>query len=170
MTERRRDNSTLRHGKLRNLGQASVSWVLDTSPRVCVRCSECILLVRTQMHEYHACVCFYTLERLVVASPCLVHWGAAICSSNGRRSVWHCVQFMTLLSFSAITMSGLQAIHSVNQKRATHSTQAVLVFLPSSIIFGCFYTACGSIYPDNSRVQVRANRIIYLMQIFNVSV
>lgn len=46
VTERRRDNSTLRHWKLRNLGQASVSWVLDTSPRVCVL-GICVLRVYT---------------------------------------------------------------------------------------------------------------------------
>lgn len=44
-------------------------------------------------------VCVFTpcSERLVEASPCFVHWGAAICSSNGKWGVWHWVWLMTLL-------------------------------------------------------------------------
>lgn len=118
------------------------------------------------------CVFPPCLERLVAASPCLVHWGAAICSFRGEKGHWHHVQFMTWLILSATTSSKLQAVHTTYQKRAITLNTSWTVGLPSSITVWCFYTVCRQVlslshthtfgwtlYGD-FLVQVRVKRII----------
>lgn len=102
-------------------------------------------------------LCVFTpcLERLVVASPCLVHWGAAICSPSGKRGVWHHIKFMTLLILSATATSEPQAVHATDQKRAITLNTSCFCQVPSLskvFMWGC----CGG----DLLVQVRIYRII----------
>lgn len=102
---------------------------------VCVRLSQCVQYTQDKSVNVSVFVCVFTpcLERLVAASPCLVHWGAAICSSSGKRGVWHRVQFMTLLILSVTTTSDPQAVHTANQRRAITLNTSWEVTLPSTI-------------------------------------
>lgn len=114
-------------------------------------------------------VCVFTpcLERLVAVSPCLVHWGATICSSSGKRGVWHQVQLMTLVIPSATTASEPQAVHTANQRRAITLSTGWIIFLPSPIILSSVFIqhVCMSLL-----VQVRIHRIICHLQNLKESV
>lgn len=116
---------------------------------VCASQSVCAVLIENSVLKSElTCLCL-----CVFLHPAWSVWWQhlpALCTGElpsappvGKRGVWHRVQFMTLLILSATTASEPQAVHAAHQRRAITLNTSWTVFLPSSITFRCFHTACG---------------------------